>query len=347
MFDKNLPQSATIAEEFQLKIKKEHSKAKLIQYMPVVLLVVFIIALLIIANFNLVNLKTIFSLLPTALIMALGITFVIMMGSIDLSLEGVVALSGAVFSLLVANQKNDIDLGFGGFLIGILVGTVCGLVTGLLHVKGKIPSFMVTFGMTNIASGLTLIVYGGSPANLTAAPEGSIGFAELGLLKFGPQDGFNIPATLIVAVIVFAIAYILQNKTGFGRYVYAIGKNEGVLRGTGINIDKTKIKVFMWSGFCFGVAGVLGAMMLGSGDLTVGDGKLFPAITAVVVGGTSLSGGTGGVMNTLVGVLIVVVLQTALILLGVESTLQTAIQGALIVIAVALSVTRGSKVVTK
>ena len=119
----------------------------------------------------------------------------------------------------------------------------------------------------------------------------------------------------------FVVALILQKYTPFGRYVYAIGDNEQVPKMAGINVNKVKIQAFIWSGICIGIAGVLMLALLGRGDVTMGKGSLFPALTAVVVGGTATSGGRGGVVNTLIGALIMTVLRSGLIMFGVNQYL--------------------------
>ena len=155
------------------------------------------------------------------------------------------------------------------------------------------------------------------------------------------------PAITYIAIAVFVVALILQKYTPFGRYVYAIGDNEQVPKMAGINVNKVKIQAFIWSGICIGIAGVLMLALLGRGDVTMGKGQLFPALTAVVVGGTAMSGGRGGVVNTLIGALIMTVLRSGLIMFGVNQYLLVGVQGVIILIAVAASVARGKKIINK
>ena len=331
--------SLSIAEEFQMRIKNENSRNKLIQFAPAIILATLILIFSIFSsNFlSFTNFRTILNQLGTPLILALGVTFVIVMGSIDLSVEGIMGLTGSVVSMLVLNNKTLLNLGFAGILLALAIGTFAGFITGLIHVKAKIPSFMVSFGMSSIAAGFALLSYGAVPATI-ADP----------IFKSIAGDSFiGIPIITWISMVIFTIAYILQEYTAFGRYVFAIGENEGILKSCGINIGKIKMLVFAWSGFCIGLAGIIGAARLMRGDVSIGLGYQFPAITAVVVGGTSLSGGKGGVLNTFVGALIVTVLQNGLILLGVNPYIQQAIQGIIIVAAVALSIARGSKVIAK
>jgi ribose transport system permease protein len=338
MVDRNI-EVPTIAEEFSLKIKEERRKARIIQTAPFIALVVLIVFFGTVNEgfISFYNFVAILNQLAIPLVLALGLTFVILMGSIDLSVEGVMGLTGSVVSLLVLNNKTILDLGPLGILIALLIGPLVGFIIGLIHVKAKIPSFMVTFGISSVAAGVALLSYGAIPATIKEP-----------IFIYAAQNTFiGIPVLTWVGLIVFAIAYILQEYTAFGRYVFAIGDNESIPRQSGINVDKIKILVFVWCGFCIGLAGIIGAVRLGRGEVLIGKGYLFLAITAVVVGGTALSGGRGGAANTFLGALIVTVLQNGLILMGVNPYVQAAIQGIIIVAAVAFSVMRGNKVITK
>ncbi len=259
------------------------------------------------------------------------------MGSIDLSIEGVLGFVGSIVTLMVLNTKTDLNMGVWAMLISIIAGAIIGFITGIIHVKVKLPSFMVTFAISSIMSGFAVLSYRGEPA-MVQDPM----FENIIQASF-----LGIPVISFSALFMFLIAYLLQNYTAFGRHIYAIGDNENVLRNTGVKIDRVKILAFLFSGFCIGVAGVIGALRIGRGEVLIGRGTLFPSITAVVVGGTALSGGKGGVVNTLVGALIVVVIQNALILLGVNPYIQGAVQGLIIILAVAFSVVRGRKVIIK
>jgi ribose transport system permease protein len=333
------PAPLTIAEEFSLRIKAERRKERIIQMSPLIALAVLmaIFGISVREFLSLDNLVNILSQLAIPLTLSLGLTFVIMMGSIDLSVDGVMGLTGSVVSLLLLNNKTTFNLGILGVAITLSIGVAAGLTTGLIFVKARLPSFMVSFGMNSIGAGLALLSYGAVPATI----EDKV-FMGLAVNTF-----LGIPVLTWMSFALFAMAYLLQEYTAFGRYVFAIGDNESIPRQMGINVDRIKILVFIWSGFCIGLAGIMGAARLGIGQVTIGRGSLFPAITAVVVGGTSLSGGKGGVLNTLLGALIVTVLQNGLILLGVNPYIQSGIQGIIIVIAVAFSVTRGKKSISK
>jgi ribose transport system permease protein len=157
----------------------------------------------------------------------------------------------------------------------------------------------------------------------------------------------GVPLLTWFALVIFFVALLIERYTAFGRHIYAIGENESMVRASGINVDRIKVAVFAWSAFCSSVAGVFGAIKLNIGEVIISNGFLFSTITAVVVGGTSLVGGSGGVVQSLVGVVIVIIIQDSMILLGVNSYVQPAVQGLIVVAAVALTVARGKRLIFK
>ena len=330
----------SVGEEFALKTQREQKRESLTRVMPVIVLAVLVAFFSIACPdsfLTLYNLKTILNQLSITLIIALGITFVILTGSVDLSVDGVVGLAGSLVSVLVMNSKYATNLGLLGVLLSILAGVACGMVSGLIHVRMKISSFMVTYAMCAIAKGFAVMSYDGLFANIT----------DPFLLSIPGMSFLGIPVITWIAFAVLAVAMVLQNRTAFGGYMYAIGTNEAHPRTTGVNVDKIKVEVFMWAGGCMALAGVLAALRLGSGIDDVGDGQFFPAQAAVVIGGTSLAGGRGGVLNTLVGSLVITVLNVGLLLMGVNTYIRSGIQGLIIVAAVALTVLRGNKIICK
>lgn len=332
--------NATIAEEFIAKTQREQKKASLIQIMPIIVLVALTLFFSIACPgsfLTLYNLKTVLSQLSITLIISLGITFVILTGSVDLSVDGVVGLAGSLVSVLVLNSKYSTDLGLLGVLISILAGVACGFVSGFIHVRFKISSFMVTYAMCAIAKGFAIMSYDGLFANIT----------DPFLLSIPGMNFLGVPVITWLSFAVLLIALLIQKKTAFGGYMYAIGTNEAVPRMTGVNVNKVKILAFMWAGGCMALAGVLASLRLGAGLVDVGDGQFFPAQAAVVIGGTSLAGGRGGVLNTLVGALVITVLNVGLLLMGVNTYIRTGIQGLIIVAAVALTVFRTSRTICK
>lgn len=330
---------SSVADEFSQKIRKDARIEKLREYAPLIIFIVMtILAALFVDNFlsweNVVNLLYQMTL---PLILATGLTFVLLIGSIDLSMEGVMGFSGSLVAILIENNLTDNDLGIWSVVIVLAIGTLVGVLTGLLHVKMRIPSFVVSFAMGTIMYGFGLFCYKskGSPPMVT-----SQAFVMLS------QDSFlGIPYITWMAFAVFAIGYIILNYTAFGRAVYAVGDNESAARSTGINVDRVKVKIFALCALAASIAGVVATIRLKIGQVGLGDGNLFPAITAVTVGG--LVAGKGGMLQTLVGVMIYVELANFLVVLGVDSFYKEAIQGIIILIAVALSYTRSRKTVVK
>ncbi len=329
----------TIAQEFTAKVKLENKRAKIIQYAPIFILffLMFIFSVTTKGFLTSANIVAILTQLAVPLVLSIGATFIIVMGSIDLSVDGMMAFCGCLGSVLIANSKNAIDLGIWGVLISVFAGGFFGFIAGILYTKLKIPSFMVTFGLTNIGAGLAVLTYNLEPATVKDET-----FRNLALTNVGPM-----PLITYIALGIFLTAFIIQNYTPFGRYIYAIGDNEHVPHMAGVNVDRVKIKAFIWSGLCIGVAGIIMLSQLGRGNVTMGKGQLFPALTAVVIGGTAMSGGRGGVVNTLIGALIITILRSGLIMIGVDQYFLVGVQGVIIIVAVATSVARGKKIINK
>jgi ribose transport system permease protein len=271
------------------------------------------------------------------LVLALGMTFIIVLGSIDLSVEGVLAIGAVLISLLVRNNSNTNDLGWFGVVLAILACGAIGCLNGAIHVGLRIPSFMVTLGMWFIGVGVATLVLGGSTVRVLDK-----GIRSLALERF-----LNFPIAVWVALGALGITWIIERQTRIGRYIYAIGGGEDLAALSGIPVRRVKIIVFMIAGSLFGLGGLLAAAQLGLGNALIGSGRLFSTVTAVVVGGTALTGGEGGVLNTLVGVLIMAVLGNGMVLLGISPDLQQGLQGVLIIVAVALSLDRARLKIVK
>ena len=273
------------------------------------------------------------------LMAALGVSLVIMMGGIDLSVEGIMALSSVLASLLVASIKPEtgalklgpnFNIGILGILAAVGVATLMGLVNGILHTRLRIPSFMVTLGMLSVGIGLATWLSGGIDVRILDP-----------FLRGLARDSIGpIPNLAVFGLVLFFIALFLERYTRFGRYIRAIGGAEDRAKLVGIPVDRYKILAFTIAGLFYGIAGVLSTGRIGAGTPMVGQGQLFAAITAVVVGGTALTGGTGGVVQTLIGALIVIVISNGMIMVGVNNWIQLAVQGVIITIAVALTMDR-------
>lgn len=270
------------------------------------------------------NLGILLSQLAIPLVIATGLTFVILLGGIDLSIEGVMATASLVFVLTAANDRNDLSLGILAVILGILAGSAFGLINGLLNVKLGIPSFMVTLGMGAVGIGVATILFGGRSPRLM----------DPALKAIGTGNTFGIANIFLVSVLALVVGILVQRFTKVGRYGYVIGGDEAVAKLSGVKVGKYKIAAFVIGGTASGLAGVLVASQLGVGSPTIGQGFLFTSITAVVLGGTLLTGGRGSVVRSLIGVAIIVVLANGLILMGVNPYVQIAVQGLVIIGAV-------------
>ena len=264
------------------------------------------------------------------LVLSIGVTFIIILGGIDLSIEGVVAIGAVTLSLLSLNANNLNDLGIFAIPIILLIGSLLGCINGLLHVYLKIPSFMVTLGFSFVGIGVATLMIGGITVRVL----------DKSLRSLALERFLNFSYVAWIGLFAWVIALIFQNKTKFGTYMYAIGGGEDIAKLSGIPINLTKVVLFSIAGFYYSLGGIFSALQLGQGNALIGSGRLFTAITAVVVGGTALSGGVGGVQNTFIGVLIVVVLSNGLILMGIPPFYQQGVQGLIIVVAIALSLNR-------
>lgn len=264
------------------------------------------------------------------LFLATGMTMVIILGGIDLSVGSVIALSGCVAAGCVVNMGLP---EVAAFLIAILIGAAVGMFNGVVICKTNIPPFIVTLASMNITKGIALVYTQGAPIRcMTDA------FKFPGACYVGP-----IPTPVILMLIIFVIAVMLVNRTHFGRHIYAVGGNAQAASFSGINVQKVKFWVYTFTGIMAGIAGVVIASRLYSGQPRSGEGAEMDAIAAVVVGGTSMSGGSGRLGGTLIGVLIIGVLNNGLNLMGVDSNWQYIVKGFVILLAVYVDFIRNRK----
>jgi ribose transport system permease protein len=261
------------------------------------------------------------------MVVATGLTFVLLTGAIDLSVEGVMAVSALVVAILVANNRNGLGLGLLGVAIAVGVGAGFGMLNGIINTRLRVPSFMATLGMSSIGIGVATILYSGSAPVITDE-----WFSSWALEKW-----FGFSRLTYVAIGVVVIGYLIQRYTRVGRYAYVIGGGEDVAALSGIKVARFKVLIFTLAGAAFGLAGVMSAARLGAGVVQAGTGLQFAGITAVVIGGTLLSGGRGGILHTVVGVMIITVLSDGMILIGVSPYVQKALQGVLIVAAIVIT----------
>lgn len=293
---------------------------------------ILIVVILSVVNGDFLTVGNIFNVLRQISINALiafGMTFVILTGGIDLSVGSILALSSAFTAGLMASGMNT-WLAVG---IGLIGGLVMGAINGLLITKGKVAPFIATLATMTVFRGLTLVYTQGRP--ITGFKED---FALLGKGYF-----LQIPMPIIWMVIAFAVLYIILKHTTFGRRVYALGSNEEATWLSGINTSKVKILVYSISGLLASISGIILTSRLNSAQPTAGGAFELDAIAAVVLGGTSLSGGRGWIVGTLIGAMIIGVLDNGLNLLNVSSFYQQVVKGVVILIAVLLDRSKARK----
>jgi ribose/xylose/arabinose/galactoside ABC-type transport system permease subunit len=286
------------------------------------------------AFFTLRNLTAISGQASTLLLACLGATFVILMGSIDLSVGAMVLFVGAV----TVKAINAFDLGIGALFVGLLTGMLLGSVNGLIFAFGRIPSFVVTLGTLSVFTGAAWEILQGR-----ALRYDSLIFEDMAIGQLIPR----FPNIALIAILAWAVMVGLCFVTRFGRYMYIIGGGEAVATTAGIPVRRYKIYAFMLSGMMAGLAGALAVARLGTAGPTLGQDLLLNTLAAIVVGGTSLSGGVGGVHRTLIGVLIIALLDNGLNLMGVNQYTQMIVKGCVVIAAVLVGQDRGKSLVMK
>lgn len=255
-------------------------------------------------------------------LIAFGMTCVILTGGIDLSVGSVLALSTAVCAKMIAS---GVPVG-AAIILGLVMGAVLGLISGFFVTKGRLQPFIATLITMTVYRGLTMIYTNGKPIS-------NLGDSSL-LKLIGKGNILGIPVPVILLVLIFVGFFVLLNKTTFGRRIYATGSNANCAKLAGVNINKTKIIVYMISGVMAALSGMILLSRLGSAQPTLGSGYELDAIAAVALGGTSMNGGRGKIYGTFAGVLIIAVLNNGLNILGVSSYYQDVIKGLVILIAV-------------
>src|SRR6202048_742479 len=267
-------------------------------------------------------------------VLALGGTFVITTGGIDLSVGTVMTLSAVMTGVFVTVWHLPLPL---GILAGLATGGAAGFVRGTLIARLKSPSFIAPLGMLNIAKGLALVISGLKPIYFNDTPEfnrlamGSV-FAGIPLLE--------IPNAVFVLFGAPIIASLILTRTVLGRYAFALGSNEEATRLSGVNVARWKIAIYSLAGVFSGLAGVLIAARLNSAQPALGQGYELDAIAAAVIGGTSLSGGGGSILGTVIGAFIISTLTNGLRIMSVPQEWQTVVTGAIVILAVYLDIIR-------
>ncbi|HWL71947.1 MAG TPA: ABC transporter permease [Geminicoccus sp.] len=260
----------------------------------------------------------------TLLIVCLGTTFVVLMGSIDLSVGAIVLLVGAA-SVIILNATG---VGWLVLPVAAALGAALGLANGLIYAFGRIPSFVVTLGSLSIFSGIALQILEGRAIQFTVP-----GFEEIAIGQLIPR----LPNIALCALIAWAIVVFIAERTRFGRFMYLIGGGENVARTAGVPVRRYKIYAFALSGLLAGVGAILAVARLGAAGPSLGQDLLLNSLAAIVVGGTSLAGGVGGPQRTLIGVLIIAMLDNGLNLMGVSQYSQMIVKGVVVIGAVLVS----------
>lgn len=270
-------------------------------------------------------------LLATAVngVLALGVTFVIVTGGIDLSVGTMMTFSAVMTAVFITNWGLPIPVGIVG---GLLAGTFAGFLNGLMISRMKIPPFIATLGMLYATKGLSLIITNVAPIYFNETP--AFRQIAMGSVVGSIIPGFDIPNAVMILLIMAIIAHILLTKTLFGRYTFAMGSNEEAARLSGVNVAAWKTAVYAVCGFFAGMAGVIIAARLNSAQPALGAGYELDAIAAVVIGGTSLSGGEGTILGTVIGAFVISVLTNGLRMMSVPQEWQMVVTGAIVILAV-------------
>ena len=268
-------------------------------------------------------------------VLALGVTFVIITGGIDLSIGTVMTLAAVMTAMVLTEWHLPIPL---GILAGLATGALAGLVNGTLIAKLKIPPFIATLGMLSVAKGLALVISGLKPIYFNDTPE--FNRAAMGSAVGAVIPGFDVPNLVLVLFGAAILASLVLSKTILGRYTFALGSNEEAARLSGVNVDRWKMAVYTLAGLFSGLAGVLIGARLNSAQPSLGQGYELDAIAAAVIGGTSLSGGEGTILGTVIGAFIISTLTNGLRILSVPQEWQTVVTGGIVILAVYLDIVR-------
>ncbi|MTK12492.1 MAG: ribose ABC transporter permease [Clostridiaceae bacterium] len=299
-------------------------KSLLFKYKSLIGLIILCVVISIITPrfLTVTNVLNVFTQVSVNAIIAVGMCFVILTGGIDLSVGSTLAITGAVAATLVKSNTNT----FVTIIAVLIVGALIGLFNGILVSKGKIQAFIVTLATMTVFRGVTYVYTKGTPISGLSSDFTVIGNGKLA----------GIPLPVILILLVVLGAWYVLNQTRYGRYVYAVGGNEDSARLSGINTDKIKALVYVICGVTAALSGIVVTSRIGSASPNAGSGFELDAIAAVVLGGTSLSGGEGSVIGTIIGAMIIGVLNNGLNLMNVSPFYQLIVKGFVIILAVIL-----------
>jgi ribose transport system permease protein len=269
----------------------------------------------------------------TLFVLAAGVTFVIMIGGIDLSIQAVASMASVVVALTLPL------LGEASLALALAVGLAAGLFSGFVHVWLRVPSFIATLATSGIMTGLALVASGARSITIGAAGRDSLAWIT--------GSALGVPSLILLGVAVLLLGMGVQQFTAFGRYSTAIGAGEAAAWASGVKVDRNKLIAFALSGILAALAGASLAARLSSGSPLLANQLLLPAIAAVVVGGTAITGGVGGIGRTLIGALIISVVRSGMTFLGVDIFAQQMVFGAVLILAVAVTIDRSKVPIVK
>jgi ribose transport system permease protein len=296
------------------------------RFFPIFLLIALAVAFSLTSSrflqFN--NLMIVAQQAVVLLVAALGMTFVVIAGSIDLSVGAIVAIAALVAA------KTSGSIGVLAILPACAIGVVCGLINGLIVAKGKVPSFIVTLGAMVVYRGVVLYFTRGAPVSIEN---------EAFLDAYSGRTA-GIPNSVLIALVLIGIAAFMLNLTVFGREVRAIGGGERIAHLSGIRVDRAKILIFVLSGLLCGMAGLLQGARAMAATAQLGEGLELDAIAAVVVGGTPLTGGVGSIQGTILGALIITILSNGMNIIGLDPYFQNIVKGLVLVLSVFITIDR-------
>ncbi len=309
------------------------SRETLIKWAPLLVLIALVIFFTALnpTFFSLRNFARIAIAAAPALMVAVGVTFIIVMGSIDLSMEGTVSLTAVCFAFIFAQLGGSLaGLGWLAIPLILVLGGFIGLLNGLVHVKLKIPSFMASLAMGFVGTGAAILLTGGDIVKVSDAT-----FRGLLTVRW-----LGFPLMVYVAALFLFIGWFIQTHTTLGRNFYAVGGGEDLAHASGLNVTRVRVTGFALAGVFYAIAAILVVARIGQAESVTGANFMFVSITSVVVGGVALWGGIGGVWNALVGVLIVNVIDNGMVVIGLPDFLQDGVLGLLVILAVVLSTDR-------
>ncbi len=280
------------------------------------------------------NISNILRQVSVYAVMAVGMTFVIITGGIDLSQGSLLPIVCIAVSVVLKNGEGSMIL---AILAGLLAGALSGFVNGVMIAYISIPPFIMTLGMMNALRGAALLITDAASVETKYAP-----FRFIGTGSF-----LSIPLSVYIFVIVAIIGYIILSRTAMGRYIYAIGSNKEAARLSGVNTKRTLIFVYMVSGICVAIGAILYIARLGAAQPIAGQSYEMESVAATIIGGTSIMGGEGGVIGSILGAIVMSVIKNGMVLLGVSTYWQQIVLGIIIVIAVVMDLMRKKVASTK